>query len=272
MQVSATFTSFATSVALGLISIASLSSSVSAAPQILAVASTDLPIPINCEKGECSAELTAICLQEHRASPQAGHEYYIHGDKKLQLTLTTAKGVEIDLTNLPVTLKTARGHTALRVSLKELHIRDLDAKALHVSVPVRVTAIPMPKANDINPQTEADIYLATGPLRGIAHRFVDLNEGRANAARLVNHAINSLPPKGRSEPDTRIAAKSYFAGIVKKSGYSEEAVELAAKAVDQCFYETQVGFQSFRQCLGSSHDRLIGKLNTKYWHSLNTGS
>lgn len=272
MQASATFTSFATSVALGLISIGTLTSAVSAAPQILAVASTNLPIPIICEKGECSAELTAICLQEHRASPQAGHEYYIHGGKKLQLTLTTFKGTKIDLTNLPVTLKTARGHTALKVSLKERFIRDLDAKALHVSVPSQITAIPMPKANDINPQTEADIYLATGPLRGIAHRFVDLNEGRANAARLVNQAINSLPPRGRSEPDKRIAAKTYFEGISEKSGYSKRAVELATKAVDQCFYETQVGFQSFRQCLGSSHDRMIGKLNTKYWHSLNTGS
>lgn len=272
MNAFVTFPAFVTRIALGVISTVTLSAIATAAPQILAVASTDIPIPLYCERGECSAELTAICLQEHRASPQAGHNYYIHGDKKLRLTLTTTKGNQIDLTNLPTELKTARSHTALRVSLKQNLLRDMDIKQIHVQVPKLITAIPVPKAKDTDPQTDVDIYLATGPLRNVADRYVDRNERRADAARLVNQAVNMLPLKGRSEPDIRIAAKSYFNGVSEKSGYAENAVQLASKAVEQCFYETQVGFQTMRQCLGSSHDRLIGKLNKKYWQSLNSGS
>lgn len=272
MRAPVTIPSLLAATALGLVSLTAAIPTAIAAPQILAVASTTLPMQLYCEKGECSAELTTICLQEHRASPQAGHDYYLYGDKKLQLTLTTTNGQKVDLTNLPVTLKTARGHTSLRLSLKQTLLQDMDVKEIHVNVPEYVTALPVEKENDRDPQTEADIYLATGPLRQIAANFVDNNTGRADAARLVNHAVNILPPLGRSDPQTRDTAKAHLSVVAAKSGYSQKAVELATKSMEQCYFETQVGFQSLRQCLGSSHDRLIGKLNKQYWRSLNSGS
>ncbi|MBL4740504.1 MAG: hypothetical protein JKY12_05885 [Sneathiella sp.] len=263
---------FAAPVGLSVFALAMMSSTASAAPQILAVASTDFPIPIVCEKGECSAELTAICLQEYRASPQKGQEYYVHEDRKFVITLTSISGNKIDLSNLPFKLQTARGHSALRVSFKEKQIRKLEAVAIEISVPEYISAIPMPRANDKAPQTESDILIATGPLRSVSNRLVDENTGRADAARLINQAINKLPRLGRSEPNKRKAAERYFQAVTEKSGYSDKAVKIANKAVKQCFYETQVGFISFRQCLGSTHDRVIGNLNTKFWKSLNSGS
>ncbi|MEH6403733.1 MAG: hypothetical protein V7750_10205 [Sneathiella sp.] len=249
-----------------------LSTTAFAAPQILAIASTDFPLPILCEKGECSAELTAICLQEHRASPQKGQEYYLHNDRKFEIILTSATGQTIDLSNLPLTVQTARGHSSLKVSFKQRLLRDMEVGTLAISVPEHISAIPVPRPNDKKPQTEGDIILATGPLLSISERIVDKNTGRADAARLINQAINKLPRLGRSEPVKRIAAQSYFLNVTANSGYSKKAVTIASKAVKQCFYETQVGFISFRQCLGSTHDRVIGKLNTKYWKSLNSGS
>lgn len=249
-----------------------MSSTAWAAPQILAVASAEIPTPIICERGECSAELTTICLQEHRASPQKGQKYYLHEDKKFKITLALNSGGEIDLSNVPLIIQTARGHSALRVSFKQKHLRGLAAGSIRISVPSQVSAIPMPRANDNNPQTEGDIFLATGPLRNVADRLVDKNKGHADAARLINQAMNKLPRLGRSEPVQRIAAQTYFDKVTVSSGYSEKAVTIASKAVKQCFYETQVGFISFRQCLGSTHDRVIGKLNTRYWKSLNSGS
>ena len=70
-----------------------LSTTAWAAPQILAVASTDFPLPIICERGECSAELTTICLQEHRASPQKGQKYYLHEDQKFKIILKLERSI-----------------------------------------------------------------------------------------------------------------------------------------------------------------------------------
>lgn len=243
-----------------------------AAPQILAVASTDIPLPLTCEKGECSVELTAICLQEHRASPQIGAKYYIHEDQRLTLTLVDKKGNTVDISALPLDISAARGHTAIKVSLKETHIRDFDSRQITISVPEKTTAIPVPVAHDKKPQTETDILIATQSLRPLAKRIVDQNTERADAARLVSHAINSLPSRGRAEVSDRTSAQQYFKSVSRNSGYSGEAKRLAAKALRQCDYETKVGFWSLRQCLGSSHDQLIGKLNTKYWKSLKAGS
>ncbi|MCG8493626.1 MAG: hypothetical protein MI743_18555 [Sneathiellales bacterium] len=243
-----------------------------AAPQILAVASTDIPLPLTCEKGECTAELTAICLQEHRASPQTGAKYYIHQSQRLKLTLIDKKGHEVDISALPLDVSAARGHTAIRVSLKETLIRDFDMSRITISVPEKTTAIPVAVAHDKKPQTDADILIATQSLRPLANRIVDQNTDRADAARLVSHAINSLPSRGRAEPSDRLDAQQYFQSVSHASGYSSDARRLAAKAVRQCDYETKVGFWSLRQCLGSSHDQLIGKLNTKYWKSLKAGS
>jgi len=263
---------FAARMGLSVFALSLMTSTAWTAPQILAVASTDFPLPIICEKGECSAELTTICLQEHRASPQKGQEYYVHEDRKFTITLTSHSGGEVDLSNFPLKIQTARGHSSLRVSFKQRHLRELEDGTLQISVPMHISAIPVPYPNDKNPQTEGDIFLATGPLRTVSDRLVDKNTGRADAARLINQAINKLPRLGRSEPVERKAAERYFQALTSSSGYSDKAVKIASKAVKQCFYETQVGFISFRQCLGSTHDRVIGKLNTKYWKSLNSGS
>jgi len=245
---------------------------VQAAPQILAVASTDIPLPLTCAKGECTVELTAICLQEHRASPQTGTKYYIHKDQQLKLTLIDKKAGEVDISALPLDISAARGHTAIKVSLKETHLRDFDISRITISVPEKTTAIPLPITHDKKPQTETDILIATQSLRPLADRIVDQNTDRADAARLVSHAINSLPSRGRAETSERSSAQDYFHSVTRHSGYTDEARRLAAKAVRQCDYETKVGFWSLRQCLGSSHDQLIGKLNTKFWKSLKAGS
>ncbi|WP_169544993.1 hypothetical protein [Sneathiella aquimaris] len=242
------------------------------APQILAVASTDIPVPLYCEKGECTAELTAICLQEHRASPQIGTHYYFHDSAPIQLSATTPSGENVDISSLPYSMKTARGHTSIRVSILQKDVKSLAPTALHVSVPERATAIPVPIKNDRKPQTDTDILIAVQSLRLLAGHLVDNDTDRADAARLVNLTLNRLPIRGRAQASQRVAAKDAFQAIITTAGYSKQATHLAQKALKQCDYETKVGFWSLRQCLGSSHDQLIGKLNTKFWKSLNSGS
>ena len=243
-----------------------------AAPQILAVASTDLKLPVTCLAGKCTVELTTICLQEHRGSPNVGAGYYVHGEKYFDLTGTTAEGQEISLSHLPLEIAAARGHNAVRLSFRQSALAKYGPLNVQISVPKNLSLVPLPVAYDVNPQTEQDITMATGPLRSIATQRVDLDTNKRDAAELINQAINRLPLRGRAADGERIAARSAYQKITRDSGFGSDAKENANAIMRDCYDRTVAGSLSFSHCLGSWHDRLIGKLNTKYWQSLNTGS
>ena len=243
-----------------------------AAPQILAVAATDLKTPVTCEKGECTAELTTICLQEHRGSPNIGTAYYLHEGDMLALTGTTAEGQEISLDHLNFKITAARGHNAIRVGFRETEIDKYGPLNMQISVPENVSIVPVPIANDRHPQSEEDIALATGPLRILASRLIDQDTGKRDAAELINQAINRLPWRGRASDETRLAAKTGYREVAQSSGFAKGAKANADAVVEECFAQTAAGSLTFRGCLGSWHDRLIGKLNTKYWKAVGAGS
>ncbi|MAZ04082.1 MAG: hypothetical protein CMN56_13200 [Sneathiella sp.] len=243
-----------------------------AAPQILAVAQTELTLPVTCESGECTVELTTICLQEHRASPNPGNRYYVHGDRFFDLTGTTPAGQEIALGHLPVTITAARGHNAVRLAFREMALKKYGPLAVSIAVPENLSLVPMPIKDDVNPQTEEDILLATGPLREAATRLVALDTNKKGAAELISQAINRLPERGRASDDVRAAARANFEAVSSRSGFSNSARDNANAVVRECYEETTAGSLSFRGCLGSWHDRMIGKLNTKYWKSLGAGT
>lgn len=243
-----------------------------AAPQILAVASTDLKLPVTCEKGECTVELTTICLQEHRASPNIGAGYYVHGDKFFDLSGRTATGQEISLAHLPLEITAARGHNAVRLAFRDTHLKKYGPLEISLSVPDNLSLVPLPVANDVKPQTEEDILLATGPLREAATRLVDLDVNKRDAAELINQAINRLPWRGRASDTERATVRAAFDDLTEKSGFASGARDNANAVVNECYDRTMAGSLSFRACLGSWHDRLIGTLNTKYWKSLGAGS
>ncbi|MEX1034636.1 MAG: hypothetical protein WDZ54_01675 [Sneathiella sp.] len=243
-----------------------------AAPQILAVAQTDLALPVICNAGECTVELTTICLQEHRASPNPGAGYYVHGDRFFDLTGTTPAGQEISLAHLPVTITAARGHNAVRLAFRETALKKYGPLAVSIAVPENLSLVPLPIRNDLTPQTEEDILLATGPLRDLATKMVDRDTNKKGAAELISQAINRLPERGRATDATRVAARSSFQDITRSSGFASGARDNASAVVRECYDRTIAGSLSFRQCLGSWHDRLIGKLNTEYWKALDAGS
>ncbi|MZR30914.1 hypothetical protein [Sneathiella litorea] len=243
-----------------------------AAPQILAVASTDLKIPVTCAAGECTVELTTICLQEHRASPNIGAGYYVHGDTHFDLKGQTTTGQEISLAHLPLEITAARGHNAVRLAFREAQLHKYGPLEVSLSVPENLSLVPLPIANDVRPQTEEDILIATGPLRKVATRLVDLDEEKRHAAELINQAINRLPWRGRASDEERAAVRAAYDGITRNSGFGNGAMNNANDVVNKCYDRTMAGSLSFRGCLGSWHDHLIGKLNTKYWNSLDAGS
>lgn len=260
-----------------LITAASLAGAVAAlpalaAPQILAVASTDLKLPVSCEAGECTVELTTICLQEHRGSPNIGAGYYVHGEKFFDLSGRTATGQEISLSHLPLEITAARGHNAVRVAFRDTHLKKYGPLEVTISVPEDLSLVPLPIANDLRPQTEEDILIATGPLRKVATRLVDLDVEKRDAAELISQAINRLPWRGRASDEERAAVRAAYDGITGNSGFASSAKDNANAVIQKCYERTMAGSLSFRGCLGSWHDHLIGKLNTQYWKSLGAGT
>ncbi len=245
---------------------------VAAAPQIMAVASTDLDVPVTCEGGTCSVELSSICLQEHRASPIIGTAYYVHGDTGFKLTGKTEQGQEISLSHLDLKIEAARGHNAIKVGFREVDIRKYGEMSVQISVPENLSIVPKPIANDVNPQTDDDIAAATGPMRQLASSMIDQDTRKRDAAELINQTINRLPWRGRATDAERQDALDAYGEITRTSGFSSGARSNADAVMNECESRTAAGSLTLRQCLGSWHDRLVGKLNTKYWQQLKTGS
>lgn len=246
---------------------------VQAAPQILAIAATTVDIPMQCDHRQCIVELSSICLQEFRASPMAGTEYYIANDKSLEITGVSSQGRRIRLpANIGIKITAMRGHNGVRVTLPRAAAQPFKATQLTVAVPPEIALVPVARKGDPNPQSELDIELASGPFRKLADKIAHRDDTRRAAAELVNLTINRLDVSGRSSIETREAALAGIQKLDTRTGFSPASRQQADKLVRQCFNETMVGYQSFRQCLGSAHDQLIGKINTKYWNHLKSGS
>ncbi|TNE42087.1 MAG: hypothetical protein EP348_00340 [Alphaproteobacteria bacterium] len=243
-----------------------------AAPQILAVAATDIEVPMRCERGECAAELTTICLQEHRGSPDKGTAYYLPAGNRLDISMVTETGEKIALPNLKLDIRAARGHNMVRVTFPEKTIRALGPLRLEVSVPAHVTLVPVPAPDDRNPQTPADIALTTGPLRLLADRMVDQDGEKRKAAELVTQVINRLPFQGHASKEERATSLASFAALKENAAFSTPAKTEADAVIQRCDKQTIAGNTTFKECLGSWHDHLIGKLNTQYWKAVETGS
>ncbi|MFQ5784713.1 MAG: hypothetical protein ACE5H8_07800 [Alphaproteobacteria bacterium] len=238
-----------------------------AAPQILGVIASIEPVTLQCERGECGAEFTAYCLEQHRRSPAQGTAYDLYDPDSLVVEGTRRDGAIIRLTAGLVTIVTERGNSAIRMSVPEPVLRRFDLASVRISVGERVTLIPKPVADDPQPHSETDIALAAGPLRSAAAVIVDNGGERVDAARLTERAINALPRRGRASDAERKRVWRTIAPETGKPGFA-----LAREGYDRCYTVTRAGMQSLRQCLGSVHDSLIGKLNTKYWHAIEAGS
>ncbi len=245
-----------------------------AAYQVLALVATAEPVPLACAGGECAAEFTAFCLQPTRASPPRGAPYTVYRNEGVTLVGTTADGRTRRIPAAGLLAVTAiRGHTAVRISLPQGRLRALGLRQAAVEVAERVSLIPKPIQGDRNPQTEADIAIATGPLRALGARIVDHGGARTVAARLTNDMINSLPEMWRVESDVYKSLWDRVAPRWTARAAGAEAIGLARKAFESCAEMRSQGLaMTMRQCLGAQHDMLIGERNNAYWKALRTGS
>lgn len=240
-----------------------------AAPQALAVAQTDIPVPLTCTDGICQAEFTSICLQERRASPRRGTVYRAVDSGPLRLVATLANGETVELPagdSLEITA--LRSHIAVRMSLPQDVLRAVGAVEMAVAVGENLTILPESRIDDANPQSAQEIELAAGPLRQVAARVLRTAGARMDAAKVANRMINLLPPHGRAAQ----AERSTVWRRGQLPGMSDAGQSMARQAYDRCLALTEYGSDTLRSCLGSYHDTFVGKLNVRYWNALKTGS
>ncbi len=243
-------------------------SQAAAEPQILGVIASLEPVTLQCARGECSAEFSSYCIERYRKSPIWRTAYYVHDPETLTLEGVRKDGTVIQLSAVEhLTITSARGRSAISMSLPSSLLLDYDLASIQVSVGDRATLIPEPIAGARRPHTEADIALATGPLRDAAAAIIDHGGKTVDAALLTAQLINALPQGGRASTAERDALWQVATLSESSPGYT-----LAEEGYEFCYDTTRVGMMSLRQCLGSVHDRFISELNSEYWQAVETGS
>ncbi len=255
-----------------------------AAPQALLLVATGDDLQLVCERGECAAEVSTICLQLERADPLVGTPYAVIEDPEEEprvapaLTLVghTADGSEVTLPvagNLAITAE--RGHSAVKLSVPRAVLQTFGLTSLTVRL-ARHVALASEVADGDPMQTEAELALARGPLRRVAEQVLTSRGEQVAAARVVRDVLNALPRGRRASAAERGAAWRQALGI-RPAGNSDEisdgALGPAGGAYKICLgIGRHMGFGDYRDCLGVRHDELINTINGAYWDALKFGS
>jgi hypothetical protein len=241
-----------------------------AAPQILGLIASTEPVPMTCVNGTCAAELSSVCLQQHRPTPPTRTGYRPAKGTQITLTVTGPDGVKH---RLPVAAALSfislRQFSAVKVSLPEATVRQLGKGQAKLSVGTMASIIPVAVEGDPNPQSAGEIARYTGPLRAAAESAFKRDSDRVNATRILNQMVNRLPEKSSAGIE-KVA--SLWQQTVGKDVTSETQKYLK-HAVKDCRETLRTGVMSdLRSCLSYHHDYLSGENTTNAWQAMNPGS
>lgn len=265
-----------------------LSTGALAAPQILAVAATDMPQPLHCEDGICAAEFSSFCLQKQRSNPAAGTPYKAVSDQSFMLIYDDADGIRHAIPGGGLIQATSnRGFTSVRVTIDQVRLDRLGAVTAALDVANGATLVPLPEPDDPDPVTEDEIAMALQTLKPLADQWLGGTAERVQAVRLVNTLINLTPLNGRLSDEGRkdlwdqVAEHSgqytgQYSGTnagTGGSGLKQGALSRAQEMYDACLWRVEVGrYHTMRACLGIKHDSLMQDMNLSYWKATDVGS
>ena len=243
-----------------------------AAPQMLGLTQTVGLTPLYCMGGECTAELSAFCLQPERDMPRAGTLYAPVDARRITLHITRADGRVVSLpAGKLAQFTTARGQFAVRLSVPAALVRKMGASRVAVSVGERVTLAPEPIPGDKHPLTRTEIEQTAGAMRATAEVLADRDRPDAVAARAMNRVINLLPHGDDTDPRWRRSLWAKATAGVPKRGRSAHGLAMVAKWQRICRgYRLVPG--AYRHCLEAGHDNFIGRVNRDYWRVIGPGS
>ncbi len=235
--------------------------------------------------GEAAAELSSICLQPERDTPDWGTRYAFMEDPEDGLRIESALslvGHTVDgrMVSLPaaenLSIAAERGQSAVKLSVPRAVLNSFGLTSLTVRL-IRPIAL-APQTTDGEPmQTVAELARARGPLRRVAEQVLTSADEHVAAVRVVRNVINALP-SGRRANAAEFTTAWQNAFAMRAAGNPAEisagALGLAGTAYGNCLDtgSTATAFDDYRTCLGVMHDRLIDKIGDAYWHALKLGS
>ena len=239
-----------------------------AAPQVLALFSTDRPVALACEGGTCRAELPTLCLQPGRRAPQPGRSYRLAEGQSLTLVGRAIGGETVSIAlGRETAVAAARTHVAMEVSVPRALLDRHRLRDAAIAVGDNVSAIPLAAADDARPQTAGEIARAAGESRRLATAIVDRDPDRMPAVRLMTRLSNALPAQGKD------ALWASMVSEAKEDGVSAAAIGFARFNYDLCKFKTANRIvASFRQCLRGLSDDSMEYLNADLEPALGSGS
>ena len=245
-------------------------SPVQAAPQILGLIASAEPIPMTCVDGTCTAELSSVCLQQHRPTPFAGTEYRPASSTVITLTVAGPDGENRRLrVDAVLDYKALRQFSAVKVSLPESTVRRLGSGKAMISVSPMASLVPVAVQGDPEPLNPGEIARYTGPLRALAERAFEQDSDRVNATRILNQMANRLPKN--SHAGIEEAAPLWSLTVSKDT--SAETQKFLTRAIESCRETLRTGVQAdLPTCLRYQHDYLSGENTNNAWQAMNPGS
>ncbi len=246
-----------------------------AAPQILGLVATTTPLPLSCDKGVCSVEITGVCLQEHRPAPVTGTVYRAAKGSEITLVAQNRDGIKRTMAVAElVHIRSLRLFNSVLVSLPERVVQNLSGNVGEASLSIGplTSALPVAEAGDENPLSEKEIREYTGPLRALVENVLGRDNTILAATRILNHMVNRLPAD-RSFGAERIAT-------VRDQTMSKKTIEerpavagLVTIALETCREKLRVErTPHLRACLANQHDILNSNTTQKIWRLLRPGS
>ncbi|NKB60414.1 MAG: hypothetical protein GKS00_29260 [Alphaproteobacteria bacterium] len=240
-----------------------------AAPQILGLLA-DSAVPFHCEDGMCTAEVSAICLQQERDLPAWGTAYRATEPERLSLTGTRADG---SAASMPIgeiaDFESARGSWAVTIRVPEAAVRALGLTDAALTIEGRVALAPVPEPGDPLPQTAGEIAAAVTAFRKPHQSIVgDTAPGMA-AAHVMNEMINTLPHV-TLHPDKR--GGDLWRKTFGSDAHDQPGMQQAATFYDICAQKLiLVDPVTLRHCLRLGHDDFVTKVNVRYWDASKPG-
>lgn len=255
-------------IALAALSIAAAPGAAWASPQILALLSTDGPVPLHCVGAVCTAELSAFCLEQQRATPEAGTVYRAAPNAAIMLMITAADGSvhEIDGRSF-VEFTSVRDMTAVRVAVDRRALGDAyrDAERIAIRSGTETALVPRPSQRDGRPHSVTEIAYATGPLRATAARHVD-GSAEAAVARDLARALDALHAQDET---AALWVSGVAASAVRRCAAEVAEVKARRKNIVGVLGHWTgrgiVGEPSLKSCLEEAHATLMTRLNQRFW-------
>ena len=238
-----------------------------AAPQSLLVVQTG-EVPLVCEDGTCTAQVTTMCLEPENDHPWTGTPYSVIADgahgAALRLVGVGPDGGEVSLPADALEITAARADSAVRLGVEQAVLETHGVIRVAVKIARPVMLAPAEGFEAPRPGLAARARIGERILLG---ERLDVA-----AARITQAAINGLP---RSRPATAPEYRSAWQRALAAGRAGEPASEgIAARtrwAFEWCrepLGADEGGSADFRRCLGAVQYHLMGGVRRAYRRAL----